>query len=324
MLLIFVGGGEMRIAVMAAGALGGYFGARLAAAGHNVFFIARGANLKAIQKSGLKVESVLGDVHLASPNVTDTPTEVGPVDIVLFAVKLWDTEDAAKRTLPFVGSGTRVIPLQNGIDSPDILAPILGNEVVAPGSAYIATVISSPGVVTHTSQFARMVVGRRDGMEDPVLMTFVDAARDAGIDISFSNNIDRDRWQKFVFLVGLSGATASIRLPLGPILQDPDTRHFFHGLMKEVVAVGIANGISLPPDFADDRLKFGDESPSTFKASMLHDLERGNRLELDWLAGRVVQLGWELGVPTPNNEAVYNILKLHRAGNIASTANVAS
>jgi len=305
---------NLRIAVMAAGAVGGYFGARMAAAGHDVYFIARGANLNAIQKTGLKVESVLGDLHLASPNVTDTPADVGPVDIVLFAVKLWDTEDAAKRTLPFVGRNTRVIPLQNGIDSPDILAPILGDEVVAPGCAYIATVISAPGLVTHTSQFARLVIGRRDKKEDAILLTFVDAAQDAGIDISLSENIDRDRWEKFVFLVGLSGATASIRLPLGPILQDPDTRHFFHGLMKEVVAVGIANGIALPPDYADDRLKFGDNSPPTFKASMLHDLERGNRLELDWLAGRVIQLGRELGVPTPNNAAVYNILKLHRKG----------
>jgi len=142
----------------------------------------------------------------------------------------------------------------------------------------------------------------------------VDAAQDADIDISLSDNIDRDRWQKFVFLVGLSGATAATRLPLGPILQDPDTRQFFLNLMKEVVAVGLANGIALPPNFADDRLKFGDNSPPTFKASMLHDLERGGRLELDWLAGRVVQLGRKLGVPTPNNKAVYNILKLHRMG----------
>lgn len=217
----------MRIAVMAAGAVGGYFGARMAAAGHDVFFIARGANLDAIQKSGLKVESVLGDAHIASPNATDRPADVGPVDIVLFAVKLWDTGIAAKQTLPLVGDKTRVIPLQNGIDSPDILAPILGDEVVTPGSAYIASTISSPGVVTHTSQFARMVVGRRDRKEDAVLLTFVSAAENAGIDISISNNIDRDRWQKFVFLVGLSGATASTRLPLGPILQDPDTRRFF-------------------------------------------------------------------------------------------------
>ncbi len=133
-----------------------------------------------------------------------------------------------------------------------------------------------------------MITGRSDGKPDARLKAFTDAAQAAGIDISQSEMIDRERWQKFVFLVGLSGATASTRMPLGPILQDPDTRQFFHGLMREVVAVGRAKGVSIPEDFADDRLKFGEASPPTFKASMCHDLERGNRLELDWLAGKVV------------------------------------
>jgi len=304
----------MRIAVMAAGAVGGYFGARMATAGHDVFFIARGANLQTIKTKGLKVESVLGDIHLQNPAVTDDPASVGPVDIVLFAVKLWDTEKAAQQALPLVGPTTRVIPLQNGIDSLERLAPILGTDIVVPGAAYIATVMSSPGVVSHTSKFARMITGRSDGKPDARLTAFTDAAQAAGIDISQSEMIDRERWQKFVFLVGLSGATASTRMALGPILQDPDTRQLFHGLMREVVAVGRAKGVSIPEDFADDRLKFGETSPPTFKASMCHDLERGNRLELDWLAGKVVALGRELGVATPWNEAVYAMLKLYRMG----------
>jgi 2-dehydropantoate 2-reductase len=319
--VVFLAGGlvsrvedDVRIAVMAAGALGGYFGARMAAAGHDVFFIARGANLEAIEKNGLKVESVLGDLHLPKPNVTDDPAKVGPVDIVLFAVKLWDVEKAAAQALSLVGSETRVIPLQNGVDSTERIAPILGADNVVAGSAYIATVLSAPGVVTHTSQFARMVCGRTDGKPDERLKSFADAARAADIDITLSEAIDRERWQKFVFLVGLSGATAATRQPLGPILADPDTRAFFYSLMREVVAVGRAKGVPIPEDFADDRMKFAEGSPPTFKASMLHDLERGNRLELDWLAGKIVELGRTLGVPTPANDAVYAVLKLHRMG----------
>jgi len=304
----------MRIAVMAAGALGSYFGARLAAAGHDVFFIARGSNLAVMANDGLKIESPLGSLHLPNPNVTDDTTQVGPVDIVLFAVKLWDTDTAAEQCRPLVGPDTRIITLQNGVDSVERLAPILGADKVAGGSAYVATVMAAPSVVRHTSAFARIVCGRTDGKGDARLQSFVDAARRAEIDIALSDSMHRERWQKFVFLVGLSGATATMRVPLGPILKDPDTRTFFHSLMKEVVAVGRANAIPLPADFADDRMGFADSCPPTFKASMLHDLEQGKRLELDWLAGKVVDLGRALSVQTPANEAVYAILKQHRMG----------
>jgi 2-dehydropantoate 2-reductase len=286
----------------------------MAAAGHEVAFVARGANRDAIRARGLKVQSVLGDLLLKDANVTDDPATIGPVDVVLFAVKLWDTEHAARQALPLIGPHTRVVPLQNGVDGPERIASILGAEVVAPGSAYIATVMSSPGVVNHTSQFARMVVGRSDGRADPPLKAFADAAAAAGIDITLSGAIEKERWQKFVFLVGLSGATASTRMPLGPILRDPETRALLVDLMGETVSVGRASGVPLPEDFADDRLRFGEAAPPDFKASMLHDLERGNRLELDWLAGHVVRLGRELKVPTPANEAVYRVLKLHRMG----------
>jgi 2-dehydropantoate 2-reductase len=307
----------MRIAVMAAGAVGGYFGARLAAAGHDVFFIARGANLEAIKTNGLRVESVLGDLHLPNPNVANDPATIDPVDVVLFAVKLWDTEKAAEQARPLLRTDTRVVTLQNGVDSAERLAPILGADHVVAGCAYIAAAITAPGVVTHTSRFARLVCGRADGKVDATLSAFAEAAQAANLDIAVSDTIERERWQKFVFLVGLSGATAATRKPLGPILEDPDTRAFFYDLMLEVVAIGRAKGISLPADFADDRMKFGASSPPTFKASMLHDLERGGRLELDWLAGKVVALGRELGVPTPANEAVYAALKLHRMGSVA-------
>jgi 2-dehydropantoate 2-reductase len=304
----------MRIAVMAAGAVGGYFGGRLAAAGHDVSFIARGAQLEAIRKNGLKIESPLGNLHLNNVRATSDPKDIGPVEVVLFAVKLWDTEIAAEKAKPLVGAQTRVITLQNGVDSVERIAPILGEDKVAGGAAYIASVIGAPGVISHTSQFAKMVCGRIDGKPDAQLAAFTAAAKEAGIDIAQAENINRERWEKFVFLIGLSGATGATRMSLGPILADPDTRAFFRSLMEEVIALARAKGVTLAPDFLETRMKFADTAPPGMKASLLHDLERGNRIEIDWLAGKVVALGRELGVPTPANAAVYAVLKLHRMG----------
>jgi 2-dehydropantoate 2-reductase len=307
----------MRIGVMAAGAVGGYFGGRLAAAGHDVVFFARGAHLAALRERGLKIESVKGDLQLPKVNVTDDPGTVAPVDVVLFAVKLWDTEKAGTQIRPIVTPDTRVITLQNGVDSVERLQPILGADSVVGGSAYIATVIAAPGVIAHTSDFAQMRCGRVDGKPDAKLSAFADAAKAAGVDISLTDTMDADRWKKFVFLVGLSSMTGATREPLGKILADPDTKAMFHGIMQEVVTVGRAKGVALPADFADDRMKYAATTPPGFKASLLHDLERGNRIEIDWLAGRVVALGRELGVPTPMNFAAYSALKLHRMGRAA-------
>jgi 2-dehydropantoate 2-reductase len=304
----------MRIAVMAAGAVGGYFGARLAAAGHEVSFIARGPHLEAIRRDGLHVESPLGNLDIRNAKATADAREVGVVDIVLFAVKLWDTEVAAKATLPLVGAQTRVITFQNGVDSVERLQPILGADHVVGGTTHMASVIAAPGVIAHTSQFARMRCGRVDGRADPILASFVENARAACIEATLSDDINLDRWKKFTFLVGLSGATGMMRSPLGPILADADTRAFFLALMQEVVAVGRAGGVRLADDFAQDQLAFADTTPPGFKASLLHDLERGNRIELDWLAGAVVALGRARHVPTPANAAVYAALKLHRQG----------
>jgi len=304
----------MRIAVLAAGGLGGYFGARLAKAGEDVIFFARGAHGDAIRRDGLRVESVLGDVHIGNPNVTDNAAEVGPVDVVIFAVKLWDTEKAGEIARPLIGPNTRLITFQNGVDSVERLTPILGKEHVIGGVAYIATVIDAPGVIKHTSQFAALRCGRADGKADAQIEAFVSAGQKAGIDIAIPDSIELERWRKFVFLTGMSAATGTMRQSIGPILKDPDTRAFFHRVMQEAVAVARAKGVPLPEDFADERLRFAETVPYGMKASLLHDLERGNRIELDWLSGKVVALGRELGVPTPTNDAVYAALKLHRGG----------
>ncbi|HWM47120.1 MAG TPA: 2-dehydropantoate 2-reductase [Xanthobacteraceae bacterium] len=303
----------MRIGIMAAGAVGGYLGARLAAADHDVVFFARGAHLDALRANGLKIESPLGDLQL-KVHATDDPASVEPVDVVVFAVKLWDTEKAGVQIKPIVTSDTRVITLQNGVDSVERLAPILGADVVVGGTAVIATVIKTPGVISHSSRFAQIRCGRADGRDDAKLSAFVGAARSAGLDITLSESIERDRWEKFVFLVGLSGATALTRMPIGAVLADPDTRAYFRALLEEVVAVGRAKGVSLAPDFGGDRFNYALSVPYGMKASLLHDLERGNRLEIDWLAGHVVELGRALGIEVPANTGVYAALKLHRLG----------
>ncbi|MFZ0847034.1 MAG: ketopantoate reductase family protein [Pseudolabrys sp.] len=306
----------MRIAVMAAGAVGGYFGARMAAAGHDVFFIARGANLAAMKSKGLTIESVHGDLHLPKPNVTDDPKSVGPVEIVLFAVKLWDTEKAAELAKPMAGPGTRLITLQNGIDSVERLAPIIGADRTIGGAAYIAATIAEPGVIQQTSSFAMMRFGRADSRADAGLQAFVDAGKAAKIDVALSADIERERWQKFIFLTAMAGSTSALRSAIGPIVADPELRSFFRQLMEEAFAIGKAKGVALDPAYIEERMNFVQTKVEPgMKASMAHDLERGNRLELDWLTGKVREMGRSLAIPTPASDTVYAVLKLHRSGN---------
>jgi 2-dehydropantoate 2-reductase len=307
----------MRMAVMAAGAVGGYFGARMAAAGHDVAFIARGAHRDAIRRDGLKIESTLGDLHLKPVNVTDDPKEIGPVDVVLFAVKLWDTETAGAQARPLVGPNTRVITLQNGVDSVERLAPLLGDDATIGGATYVVAKIVAPGVIRHTGATAKVRCGRLDGRRDAVLARYVDEIKAVGIEITLAEQMFLDLWKKFVLLSGTSGATASTRQPLGVIREDEHMRAFFYRLMHETIAVGRAAGVAFPPEFAAELDGQVAAFPPTMKASMANDLEAGNRLELDWLAGKVVALGRKHGVPTPTQEAVYAILKPYRMGRSA-------
>ncbi len=305
----------MRIAAMAAGAVGGYFGGRMAAAGHEVWFIARGAHRDAIARNGLRIESVHGDLHLDKANVTDDPKQAGPVDIVLFAVKLWDTEQAAEQARPLIGPDTRLITLQNGIDSVERIAPIIGADRTIGGAAYIATTIAAPGVIRHTSNFATMRFGRADKKADATLQAFVDSAQAAKLDVGLSADIERELWEKFIFLTAMSGSTAALRSPIGPIRADPELRGFFRALMEEALAVGKARGVALDPAYLEKRMDFlMNKVEAGMKASMAHDLERGNRLELDWLSGKVRALGREFGIPTPASDTVCTALKLYRMG----------
>ncbi len=310
----FAEGYDMRIAVMAAGAVGAYFGGRMAAAGHDVAFIARGAHRDAIRRDGLRIESTLGDLHLKDVNVTDDPKQVGPVDVVLFAVKLWDTETAGEQARPLVGSNTRVITFQNGVDSVERLAPILGDDAMIGGATYIVTTIARPGVIRHTGAMAKVRCGRLDRRPDAVLAGYVDEIKAANVDITLADHMLLDIWKKFVLLSGTSGITASTRQPLGVIRDDEDMRAFFFKLMSETMAVGRAAGVEFPPDFPAELDRSVAGFPPTMRASMANDLDVGNRLELDWLAGKVVALGREHGISTPGHEAVYAILKPYRMG----------
>jgi 2-dehydropantoate 2-reductase len=288
----------------------------MAAAGHDVAFIARGAHRDAIRRDGLKIESPLGDLHLKDVKVTDDPKQVGPVDLVLFAVKLWDTEMAGQQMGPFIGPNTRVITLQNGVDSVERLAPIIGDDATIGGATYVVTTITGPGVIRHTGKTAKILCGRLDRRPDAALASYVEQMKAANIDIMLTDHMLLDLWKKFVVLSGTSGITATTRQPLGVIRDDQDVRAFFYKLMHETIAVGRAAGVEFAPDFPAELDRSVAAFPPTMKASMANDLDAGNRLEVDWLAGKVVAMGRKYGIPTPAQEAVYAILKPYRMGRL--------
>jgi 2-dehydropantoate 2-reductase len=304
----------MRIAVMAAGAVGGYFGARLAQAGHQVAFVARGRQLEALRAHGLRVDSPLGDVHLADIEVTDDPAGIGPVDLVLFTVKLWDTQEAAEAIKPMLRDETAVLSLQNSVVKDDILRQALGAEHIIGGVCYIAATIAEPGVIRHTGTLARLVFGEYDGSRSARVRQLGDACADAGIDAEISDRIEQVIWEKFVFLVGVSGTTSLARSVIGPIRSHPRSRAFLHDAMEEVVQVARAQAVPLPAGYADDRLAFVDQMDPSASSSMHRDLEQGNRLEVDWLSGDVAERGTRLGVATPRNRAISDILSIYSGG----------
>ena len=305
----------MKIAVMGSGGVGGYFGARLAANGFDVTFIARGAHLEVIQRDGLRLESANGNVHIKPAQATDTPASAGPVDYVLFTTKLWDTELAAEASRPLLGADTAVISLQNGVYAEQLLGEVLGREHVLGGLAQISSFIAAPGAIRHAGTMARVVFGELDGKRTPRAQALLTAFREAGVDADLTDDINRAIWQKFVFLVGLSGVTAVTRQSIGPLREDADTRALLGQVMAETAAVARAKGIAVDSASVNDRLAFMDALPADMTSSMAHDLAQGNRLELDWLSGAVARMGRELGVATPANTFIYVALKLNTAGN---------
>ena len=309
----------MKFAVLGTGGVGGYFGAKLAASGNDVTFIARGAHLDAIRSNGLKVISGGGDMLVKPARATADPTEIGPVDCVLLSVKLWDLDAAARACKSLVAGdgvagGGFVVPLQNGVDALKRCAAELGAGKVVGGIAYIAAVIAEPGVIRHSGAMARMAFGEADGISSPRVRALLKALKAAGIDAEIPADILAAQWRKFVFLASISGLTSLARLPIGALATDPELRAGLQLAIAEAVAVGRAAGIDLPGDAADATLATIDQLPADMKTSMQQDLERGNRLELPWLSGAVSRMGRELKVPTPTHDLIAAALKPYADG----------
>jgi 2-dehydropantoate 2-reductase len=304
----------MRIAVVGAGGVGGGYGAALAKAGAEVTFIASGAHLEAMRREGLRLESPRGDIHLDPTRATDDPASVGPVDVVLFCVKLWDVESAGEAIRPMVGADTAVIPLQNGVDAAERLVPILGARAVMGGVANISATIAGPGVIRQTGTVLRMVFGELDGSMTARVQAFAALCARAGIDGVPSPSILTELWMKFILLASNAGIMALTRLPIGRLRDDPDIAPWFTTAYEEVAAVGRAAGVPLPADAVQKTLEFNRNAPPHLMASMAVDLLRGNRIELPWLSGKVVELGRKHGVPTPTHALIHAMLKPYTMG----------
>jgi 2-dehydropantoate 2-reductase len=297
----------MKIGVVGAGGVGGYFGGRLAAAGHDVRFLARGPHLDAIRADGLRVRSVKGDFEVAVA-ASDDPAEIGRCDAVLFCVKSYDTRATAARLAPMLGEDTAVVSFQNGVDNEEQLAAVVGADHVLGGAAFIFATITSPGVVAHTGGPARIVFGELDGTRTERAERLLAACREAGIDADIPSDIRVVLWSKLAFICAVAGMTSASRRPLGDIRDDEAAWAMFRRLVTEVVAVGRAEGVALGPDTADQQVALASAQPAGAYSSLYHDLVNGNRMELDALHGTVVRRGARRGVPTPASEAIYAIL----------------
>jgi 2-dehydropantoate 2-reductase len=306
----------MRIAIMGSGGVGGYFGGRLAAAGADVTFIARGAHLAALKERGLRIESPLGDTEIPNVQATDDVRRAGPFDLIFFTVKLYDTEQAAEQIAPVIGASTVVVSFQNGVDAVQMLTKAFGAPHVAGGTTYVAAAVADPGIIRHTAM-DKLIFGSLDGGRVPHLESLLEAARAAGIDAVLSDRIMADIWAKFVRLTVFSGMTAISRSPIGPLLDDPDLFEMLQSALRESIAVARGRQIPLPDRIFDDIIQAFRSLPPQARSSMLEDLERRRRLELPWLSGAVVRIGQEVGVPTPTHRQIVALLRPHVNGHPA-------
>jgi 2-dehydropantoate 2-reductase len=304
----------MRIAVIGAGGIGGIYGASLAKAGAEVIFVARGAHLAAIRERGLKIEGDRGEILVSPAQAADDPAKVGPVDVVLFCVKLWDVESAGAAIRPLLGPETAVIPLQNGVDAHERLIPILGHDAVMGGTAFVTGSIVAPGIVRQTGTYQRMTFGELDGSISTRGERLAALCAEAGFDGVLSPDVLVPIWDKFAMLVPLANVNALTRVPLGAYRADPDLWSLVEASLRETVAVGRAHGVNLAPDAVDRGIALIRSMPDHHMTSMGNDLLRGNRLELPWFAGKVVELGRKHGIATPVNSFVYAALKLYANG----------
>jgi 2-dehydropantoate 2-reductase len=307
----------MKIAILGSGAVGGYYGARLARAGHDVTFVARGAHLAAIRERGLEIRSpALGD-FIARGRAEEDTSKVGVVDLVLFAVKTYDNPTALPLLEPMLGEGTAVLTVQNGVDSAGEVAAVAGETRTLGGSTYIGTALEAPGLIVQTGTHRRIVFGETFG-ELPRSSDRVRRIHEAflGADIE-SDPVADGRvpiWEKFVFLASLAGFTGAARLPVGPVWSDPFTRAQFLAGCREIEAVARAEGVPVAADVVERIVPYVDAIPGTMRSSLLMDLQAGKRIEVESLQGTVVRRGAATGVPTPIMSTLYSVLKLHSQG----------
>jgi 2-dehydropantoate 2-reductase len=294
----------MHIAIVGAGGIGGYFGARWIEAGAQVSFVARGAHGAAIREHGLRITSALGDASVRAHRVSADPAEIGAADIVVFAVKLPDAEHAAATLKPLLRAGTVVLPLQNGVDVVDMLTQQVGANAVAVGTALISARIASPGVVEHVGQIARLRFGPLQPHQADALQALHALCDKANVGAELLADPRRAVWEKFVFLVGLSSLTALTRQPVGVVRELPELRRLLRQVMSETATLARAEGLPLDEAFVDAQMAAADKLPPHVKASMLGDLQAGKPLELPWLAGAVVRRSDAHGLKADANRFV--------------------
>jgi 2-dehydropantoate 2-reductase len=297
----------MKIAVYGAGGVGGYFGGKLAQAGHEVHLIARGRHLTAIQEHGLRVRSVRGDFELRAP-ATDDPADIGPCDVVLFCVKSYDTAEAAARLGPLLSATTAVVSLQNGVDNEEQIAEAVGWPHVVGGASFVFATIAEPGVVDHTGGPSSLAIGEMSGKRSERVLTLAAACQDAGVPTDVPDDIRMVLWAKYAFICAQAGMTAATRLPIGDIRDNEPAWRMFRDLVAEVIALGQAEGVPLPDSMVDDHLRATAALDPSGRSSLYHDLTTGHRMELETLHGTLARLGAKHGIPTPASSAVYAIL----------------
>lgn len=299
----------MRIAVYGTGGVGGYFGGRLAEAGEDVAFIARGEHLRALQQNGLRVESIEGDLHIAPVEATDDPADTGPVDIVLLAVKTWQVPGAAEAMRPLIGPDTVVVPLENGVEAPDQIAAVLGEEHAAAGLCSLITSIAAPGVIRHEGAAPRIAFGRPGGEADRRLEALLAAFNRAkGLTAEIPEDIEAALWRKFLMIATFSGVGAVTRAPIGVLRSLPETRAMLEQSLREIYDVALARAVRLTPAAMEAAMAFMDGLPPGATASMQRDILEGRPSELEAQNGAVVRLGEEAGAGTPLHSFIYHSL----------------
>jgi 2-dehydropantoate 2-reductase len=310
----------VHIVFYGAGGIGGYFGARLLAAGEQVSFVARGRHAQAMREHGLRVKSPLGDVQVAVPSISDDPAALPKADLIVFAVKMPDAEAAAAQLKPLLKPGTVVLPLQNGVEIVDVLSAALGPQAIALGAAYIPAKILEPGVIEHAGGFASLRFGLLQPEQRAALEAFAAACTHAKVQVELVADMRRVMWEKFVFLVGMSSLTALTRLPIGVVRADAELRRLLQQVMDETAALARAEGVALADDFVAKQMTVVDGLPAQAKASMANDLDAGRALELPWLAGAVVRRSQRAGLPATANRFIAAALGPYAAGAPSATA----